>query len=150
MRRLRPAETAETIFAIDYDRLLIEGKRALLFDLDNTLDRRGNTHLSDGILDFLFSLRERGFSIGVLTNRRRNAEDPVVHVLREHVPVVHAAGKPARRGYLELLERLGEGPADAVMIGDRRLTDIWGANRLGIHSIRVRSASRRPRPIGRA
>jgi len=139
MRLLRPTETAATIFDVDYDRLLAAGKRTLLFDLDNTLGRRGMQHLPSRILGFLEALRWRGFAVGVLTNRRRNAEGPAVHTLRERVPVVHAAGKPSRRGFLELLERLGGSPGDAVMIGDRRLTDVLGANRLGIHSIRIRS-----------
>jgi len=142
MRLLRATETAETIFDIDYDTLHAAGKRVLLFDLDNTLGRRGIEHLPERILGFLLSLRQRGFRVGVLTNRRRNAEDPVVHALREHVPVVHAAGKPARRGFLDLLDVLGAMPADAVMVGDRRLTDILGANRLGIHSVRVLSRTR--------
>lgn len=115
------------------------GKRILLFDLDNTLGRRGMAHLPEPIVGFLQSLRERGFAIGVLTNRKRNTEAPAVRLLRRHVPVIHAAGKPARRGFLQILDRLGGSPDEAVMIGDRRLTDILGANRVGIHSIRVRS-----------
>jgi HAD superfamily phosphatase (TIGR01668 family) len=142
MRLLRPAETADTIFDVDYARLHAAGKRILLFDLDNTLGRRGMEYLPGRIVDFLVSLGARGFAVGVLTNRRRNADDPAVGVLREHVPVVHAAGKPARRGFLELLAKLGGSPADAVMIGDRRLTDVLGANRLGMHAIRVRSRMR--------
>ena len=143
MRLLRAAETAETIFDVDYDRLRVAGKRVLLFDLDNTLGRRGMEQLPERIVDFLSSLGERGFVVGVLTNRKRNAEDPAVRTLREHVPVIHAAGKPARRGFLELLDLLDGSPVDAVMIGDRRLTDVLGANRLGIHSIRVRSRGRK-------
>jgi len=138
---LRATETVETIFDVDYARLRAAGKRVLLFDLDNTLGRRGMEHLPERIIDFLSSLSERGFVVGVLTNRKRNAEDPAVRTLRAHVPVVHAAGKPAGRGFRELLDLLDGSPADAVMIGDRRLTDILGANRLGIHSIRVRSRS---------
>ena len=138
MRLLRATETAATILDVDYDRLHATGKRVLLFDLDNTLGRRGMEHLPERILDFLLTLGERGFRVGVLTNRRRNAEGPAVRTLRAHVPVVHAAGKPARRGFLELLDVLEATPKDAVMIGDRRLTDVLGANRLGIHSIRVR------------
>ena len=143
MRLLRATEAARTIHDVDYDRLLSLGKRALLFDLDNTLGRRGMEHLPERILEFLLSLRERGFRVGVLTNRRRNAGDPAVRTLREHVPVVHAAGKPARRGFLELLDSLNASPEDAVMIGDRCLTDVLGANRLGIYSVRVRSQTRR-------
>jgi len=139
MRLLRASETARTIFEIDYDQLQSTGKRVLLFDLDNTLGRHGAEQLPEAIVDFLSSLAQRGFGVGVLTNRRRNSEAPSVHALRECFPVVHAAGKPARRGFLRLLSLLGGSPETAVMIGDRRLTDVLGANRLGIYSIRVRS-----------
>jgi len=135
---LRPTEKAASIHDVDYARLRAAGKRALLFDLDNTLGSRGMEYLPEPILGFLLTLKQQGFRVGVLTNRRRNAEDPAVRTLREHVPVVHAAGKPARRGFLELLDALGASPEIAVMIGDRLLTDVLGANRLGIHSIRVR------------
>jgi len=138
MCHLRPTETAETIHDIDFDRLRSCGKHILLFDLDNTLGRRGMHHLPGPILEFLRALVDRGFAVGVVTNRRRNADAPAVHALRAHVPVVHAAGKPGRRGFLELLARLGGEPEEAVMVGDRRLTDILGANRLGIYSILVR------------
>ena len=139
MSLLRAAETAATIYDVDYDRLRAAGKRVLLFDLDNTLGKRGTECLPERIVSFLEQLSGRGFAVGVLTNRRRNADDPAVRDLRGLVPVVHAAGKPARRGFLELLALLDGRPADAVMIGDRRLTDVLGANRLGIHSIRVLS-----------
>jgi len=137
MRLLRPSESAPSVFDIDYDRLRAAGKRILLFDLDNTLGRRGARHLTDGVLEFLVDLEDRGFRVGILTNRRRNAQDPAVHALREEMPVIHAAGKPARRGFLKLLAELEGTPDEAVMIGDRWLTDILGANRLGIYSIRV-------------
>jgi HAD superfamily phosphatase (TIGR01668 family) len=143
MRRLQPAETTETIFDIDYERLRESGKRTLLFDLDNTLGRRGMRHLPEYVSDFLRSLLDRGFAVGIITNRRRNADAPAVRTLSALMPVIHAAGKPRRRGFLDLLDRLGGAPEDAVMIGDRRLTDILGANRLGIHSILVRSTRHR-------
>jgi len=139
MGLLRASETARTIFEIDYDQLHAAGKRVLLFDLDNTLGRHGTVQLPEAIVDFLSSLAQRGFAVGVLTNRKRNSEVPAVHALRKRFPVIHAAGKPARRGFLKLLSLLGGSPETAVMIGDRRLTDILGANRLGIYSIRVRS-----------
>ena len=142
MNLLRAAETTKTIFDVDYERLRSEGKGVLLFDLDNTLGRRGLEHLPENTIGFLLFLTERGFKVGILTNRKRNTGVPALCMLRKHVPVVHAAGKPARRGFLELLSLLEGSPADAVMIGDRRLTDILGANRLGIHSIRVLSRNK--------
>ena len=142
MWRLHPTELAETIYDVDYESLRALGKRALLFDLDNTLGKRGRKTLPGRSLQLVLSLVERGFRVGVLTNRKRNANDPAVLTLREHIPVIHAAGKPRRAGFRELLATLDATPEEAVMIGDRFLTDVLGANRLGIHSIRIRSACR--------
>jgi uncharacterized protein len=140
LRLFSGTETVPTIHEIDYERLYAEGKRLLLFDLDNTLGKRGMRDLPARSLSLLLSLQHRGFRVGVLTNRRRNAEDPAVRVLRRHMPVVHAAGKPRRRGFIELLEDMGGRGSEAVMIGDRRLTDVLGGHRMGLNVIRVRGA----------
>jgi len=115
----------------------------LLFDLDNTLCKRAATHLSDRLRAFLIARSDMGFDIGILTNRRRNAQDPIIHALAELVPILTAAGKPSRRGFQKLLARMGASAEHAVMIGDRKLTDILGANRTGLHSIRVTRKSRK-------
>lgn len=141
---MRDAETATSVLDVDYGKLLAAGKRILLFDLDNTLARRGMRELPQASLSLVQWLLRRGFRVGILTNRRRNADDPVVITLREHVPVVHAAGKPRRRGFVELLSQLNGTPRESVMIGDRRLTDVLGAWRMGIHMIRVVDRNRVP------
>ena len=136
--RLRPDRTADTIFDIDYRALRESGKRALLFDLDKTLGPRKAAVLSERTSQLLESLTDQGFRIGILSNRRRPKDDAVIERLAGCYALLHTAGKPRRRGYLDVLDRLHATPADAVMIGDRLITDIAGANRLGIFSIRVR------------
>jgi len=144
MRLLRPCEVAPSLSAIDFAGLFREGKRAILFDLDNTLGTRRPKSLSPDTVALLEGLEEMGFRIGILTNRRRVEDDAVMHGLARRYPVEHGAGKPWRRGFVALLARLEVPPDAAVMVGDRLLTDILGANRLGIHSIRVRAAPPKP------
>jgi HAD superfamily phosphatase (TIGR01668 family) len=138
MRQLRATEVAASVFAIDYASLRRRGKNALLFDLDNTLHVRGATSVDPQVCELFGRLEEQGFRIGILTNRRRGREDPVIQQLARRVPLIHLAHKPSRGGFLELLRLLDASPAEAVMIGDRRWTDVFGANRCGIFSIRVR------------
>ena len=88
---------------------------------------------------YIEGIQATGFRVGILTNRRHNANDPIVHALRKIVPVIVSAGKPCRRGFDSMLEQLDSTPAKTVMIGDKLWTDILGANRMGIHSIRVRT-----------
>jgi len=136
-RALRPCETVESIFDVDYERLRQDGKRTILFDLDKTLRVRWAKDLFPGAERLLEDLREAGFSIGIVTNRKRIRQDPLLRALSARVEVVRNARKPRRKAFLTLLETLGVQADEAVMIGDRRVTDVLGANRAGIYSILV-------------
>lgn len=140
IRLLKPREVVETVFDIDYARLRASGKRAVLFDLDNTLRRKWSETLFPDVEGLLARLREMGFRTGIITNRKYVARDPLVHELARRMAVLCRAGKPRRRGYLALLSRLDVLQHEAVMVGDRRLTDVLGANRLGLHTILVTRA----------
>ncbi|MBU1050423.1 HAD-IIIA family hydrolase [Candidatus Bipolaricaulota bacterium] len=146
MRKLRPTQVVESVHEIDLAHLQSLSKRALIFDLDNTLCRRGTKTPDSDVKRYISQVQAAGFRIGILTNRRRNAEDPIVSDLREYLPVVSAARKPSREGYVQILRLMSACPEETVMIGDKRWTDIWGANRMGIHSIRVRTYPRFPSP----
>lgn len=138
MRLLRANEVAASVFDVDYERLWLQGLRALLFDLDDTLGRRGSDSLGAETLCLLDRLQARGFRLGILTNRKRGAADAVVAALAGKYAVFDVARKPSRKGFSAALAQLGAVPATSAMIGDRRLTDILGAHRSGIYSIRVR------------
>ncbi len=131
-------ETVSSIFAVDYPRLFRQGKRALLFDLDNTLGSWHTRALDPKVKQLLEEITRMGFRVGILTNRRFGTKDAVISALAQEYPVVARAGKPRRRGFREILHKLDVPPSQAVMIGDRRLTDVIGANRLGIYSIWIR------------
>ncbi|MEA1871734.1 MAG: HAD-IA family hydrolase [Candidatus Bipolaricaulota bacterium] len=137
MRLLRPNETVPSIFAIDYKRLYRNGKRALLFDLDKTLGSRWPTQLKPEVYTLLEDLTTLGFRVGILTNRRWGTDDPVIVELGRNYPLRVRAGKPRKGGFKEILSQLDSPYERAVMIGDRRMTDIFGANRLGIYSIHI-------------
>ena len=139
MRRLRPTQAINSVLDLNLPQLLSEGKRVLIFDLDNTLCRRGAKTLDPKVRRYLSDVQAVGFQVGILTNRRRNAGAPIVQALGKFLPVVSAAGKPKRRGFIQLLKTMDACSEDAVMIGDKRWTDIWGANRIGIDSIRVKT-----------
>jgi HAD superfamily phosphatase (TIGR01668 family) len=143
LRLLRANEVARSVFDIDYERLWSQGARALLFDLDNTLGRRGSKSLGDEARRLLADLESRGFRIGILTNRKRRRKNELAQQLAEEFTVLDVARKPHRAGFASVLAHLGQLPAAAAMIGDRRFTDILGANRSGIYSIRVHGFRRK-------
>lgn len=140
LSKFRPQASVATVFDIDFEYLWREGKRALIFDLDQTLGVRRSAKLHPQVYRLLNSLQERGFAVAILTNRRfRIKSDRVIAELAQNYPLIHTAGKPSKQGFLTLMAKIDATPADTVMIGDRLFTDIWGANRLGIYSIRISS-----------
>lgn len=141
IRRLRPTETAETIFDIDFEKLRTLGKQALLFDFDGTLAKKGSSEMPSTSTALLADLANMGFRTAVLTNRR-------VHrtIADISLPIIYHARKPRRAGYIDMLEKLSVSTEQCVMIGDRYVTDVLGGNRLGIHTILVRY----PLPDGRS
>jgi hypothetical protein len=146
MRLFRANEVAASVFDVDYGRLWSMGVRALLFDLDNTLGRRGSKSLGVDAFRLLDDLQARGFRVGILTNRKRGAANALATELAEKYAVLDVARKPSRKGFSSVLSRLGASPATSAMIGDRRLTDILGANRSGLYSIRVKGFRKRVEP----
>ncbi|MCX6096004.1 MAG: HAD-IIIA family hydrolase [Candidatus Bipolaricaulota bacterium] len=152
MNPLRPRKVVPSIFAIDFEELRRLGMRAVVFDLDRTLRDPGPNDVKPEVLSLLERLTERGFRVGILTNRRPLEEDPLHEALAKTYPLCHTARKPSKRGFLSLLRTLETPPERAVMVGDRLLTDVLGANRLGMYSIRIRPEMRtgrsRRRPGG--
>ena len=130
--RLRPTEKVETILDIDFEKLRSLGKQALLFDFDNTLAKKGSRVMPAVSNALLADLAATDFRIGILTNRRKQKT-----IAGLSFPIIYNARKPWYAGYLAMLEMLSSSPKQAVMIGDRYITDALGANCLGIHTIRV-------------
>lgn len=61
----------KNIYEINYDKLYEQKIRLILFDLDNTLIPYHIKTLSDKEKNFLTSLKERGFTVGIVSNNRR-------------------------------------------------------------------------------
>jgi len=142
VRWLRADETVDTVLDVDLDSLMVQGKRAILFDLDNTLEPGRPTVLRQTTRAFLDGVLARGFRIGVLSNRRGLTLESQQALRVEGVAMLFHAGKPRKTGYFRLLRGLDVPVDEAVFVGDRRLTDVLGACRVGLTSIRVR----RPMP----
>lgn len=137
--KFHPHASVSTIFDIDFEHLWQTGKRALIFDLDGTLNVRRRANLSPQVYQLLSSLQEKGFKVAILTNRRfRVRSDQAIAALTQEYPLIHTANKPNAKGFQMLMIKMETTPANTVMIGDHRFTDIWGANRLGIYSIRIK------------
>jgi len=101
--------------------------------------------LVPGAADALRWSKGRGLVIGLITNTLWRGDEEVWEDMRrfgladavDHVVSSHSVGwqKPHQAIFRRALELSGVSAADAVMVGDRMMQDVWGAKRLGMRAI---------------
>lgn len=138
MRWLQPDLSVRSVHDLDDGALRRRGITALVYDLENTLCPWRDWNLDARTSALLRAVQERGMRVAILTNAWVPPGHRVVRELGElGIPVVARARKPLRSGFRQALARLGVGPAQAAMIGDQLLTDVWGGKRAGLYTVLV-------------
>lgn len=135
LRPFCPKIFTKSIFDIDYPLLKQDGIVYLLFDLDNTLVARDDSHVSNELKKILRRLKADGFKIAIVSNNW--GERVKSFAAKAGVPVVARAAKPMSRAFKRTMKMIGADREKTAVIGDQIFTDIFGANRLGLVTILV-------------
>ncbi len=111
-----------------------ENFKALIIDHDNTLVKRGDVNLEDGVLKWLEEAK-KNFKIGILSNNRKHK----VSYLKNNfdIPVIENALKPLPISFKKMMNILNVKKDEVILIGDQIFTDIFGGNLLGFYTILV-------------
>lgn len=124
----------KNIYDIDYEKLKKKGIKCLLFDLDNTIVAVNEDVPSKKVKE-LFLYLERDFKVIIVSNSNQKRLIPFKEGL--NVDVAASSRKPSCKKYLKIMDIYGFKKHEIAAIGDQLLTDILGANRIGITSILV-------------
>ena len=112
------------------------GVRLVISDLDYTLAPKSVPEPDDALRAWITSLAAEGIHFTILSNNRSSTRvERFCAALG--VDYVGHAGKPSTRGYLAAMARAGVTVGETVMLGDKLLTDVLGANRCGIRALMV-------------
>ena len=131
-KRLYPSEDADNIYEIDFEDFYLNGYRAVLFDIDNTLVEHG-APATPKVIDFFKRLHELGFETCLISNNKEPRVAPFAGQVKS--PYIFKGGKPSVKGYERAMEVMGTGRENTLFIGDQLFTDVWGARRTGLYSI---------------
>lgn len=132
---LFPFEYVDSVFVIDYKKLLQKGYRGIIFDIDMTLVPHGADSTKE--IDELFATIHRvGLKTLLLTN---NSEERVKRFIK-NIDTLYLcdAQKPDPESYMKAVEMMEIQKSETVFIGDQIFIDIYGANRCGIANILVK------------
>ena len=128
-----PNRFYENIYKIDYKNLKDKGITTLFFDLDNTLIPYDVPYLPLELIAFLKEL-EKSFKILIITN---NNFRRTKRAIGNNFSFMANARKPFKKGYYKALRLTNSNVWEVCAIGDQLMTDVIGANKLGIKSILV-------------
>lgn len=137
-----PTYLAMTVYDIDFNSLYEQGKRVILFDLDNTLASYQDTVPTAKQLELNAKLRNIGYKIYIVSNNRERRTKLYTKTFKVDKYLV-LARKPFKRRINRFIEREGIKKEEIIMIGDQLLTDIACANRLNVDCVLVHSISRK-------
>jgi HAD superfamily phosphatase (TIGR01668 family) len=144
MALLSPDYYYSSVRRIDLETLSRAGVRVLLMDLDNTVLPRDNNVVPDEMKEWAAGLRERGFSVCLVSN---NWHERVRLVAAElGFALVDHAVKPLPFAFLRALRLAGATTKEAVVVGDQLFTDILGGKMLGMRTVLVEPLSQTDLP----
>lgn len=135
LRKFIPHKRVDSVYEIDLDELWKAGIRGIITDLDNTLVGAKDPSATPELAEWFKQVSKRGFQIVIVSNNNRLRVSAFAEPV--DLPFIYAARKPARRAFRKALEMLKLSPEQAVVIGDQLLTDVFGANRMGLSSVLV-------------
>jgi len=138
---LKPDYNLKNIYEINFNELKSQGIKCVMFDLDSTVMVSKSATFLPETLDW-FNTFINDFEVAIISN---NPNKKYINVVCETAPckVIGKAGKPDVKVARAYLDSVGIRPNEAVMVGDRPLTDILVGKRLGCKTILVGSINPR-------
>lgn len=129
-----PDELQKSAYELPFTQWYQAGYKGIIFDIDNTLVPHGAAPQKETVQLF-DKLRSLGFHTILLSNNREERVRSFAEVVGS--PYIAKAGKPAAKNYLRAMDKMETMPENTLFVGDQLFTDIWGAKKLGIHTILV-------------
>ena len=140
MDNFAPDIYEQSIFTIDYKNLKKIGIKCLLFDLDNTLVPIKVALPGVKEKELIEGLKEMGFKVIIMSNSGKKRLEPFKEGL--NVDTAYSSLKPLKKKYKKIMKIYNFKDTQIAAIGDQLITDIFGANRMGLTSILVNPISK--------
>ena len=135
--RFQPDYIANSVSDIDFEYLKKSGLKACFIDLDGTVVSKATFDVAPAVTR---KLQSSGLSIYIATNRPKSRELKNLKTDLAATGIIHPDGlhpKPRKAYYLKALAQYKYQPHEVIMIGDRYIQDIWGANHAGLVTLVV-------------
>ena len=135
VEKYMPDSYQKSIYYINYDKLYKKGVRCLIFDLDNTITPPHINKPTKRLKKLFDELKDKGFKLIIMSNAPKHRIEPFKRELL--VDACSFSFKPHKAKYEKIMDKFKFKSTEVAAIGDKLITDIYGANKLDITSILV-------------
>lgn len=135
-----PDKYQKSVFSINYKKLKREGFKCIIFDLDNTLAPTTEINPNKRLMHLIDSIKQLGFKVIIMSNSPKSRVEPFQTTLL--VDSCALSFKPRKDKYEKILKLYNFKEKEVCAVGDGLVTDVYGANKMGITSIYVNSMSK--------
>ena len=134
---LKPDYNLKNVYEIDFEELKNQGIKCIMFDLDSTVMVSKSADFLPKTVEW-FNTFIKDFEVAIISN---NKNEEYINNASKLAPcrVIGKANKPNPQIMRSYLESIKIKPQEAVMVGDRPLTDILAGKLLGCKTILVGS-----------
>ncbi len=140
MENFIPDIYQKSIYHIDYDKLLDDGIKCLLLDLDNTCVPYKDKEPNKKLMELFETLKDMGFKLIIFSNAPKKRIAPFKKKL--NVDSLARARKPLKKNFLKVIKMFNYELSDVAIVGDQLYKDILGGNKIGIKTILVNPMSK--------
>lgn len=133
MEKYVPDIYQHSIYDINYQKLLNQGIKCIMFDLDNTLVAPSIKKPTDEVIKLFKKLKKMGFRVIIFSNSTKRRVKPFKETLE--VDCSAFSKKPFKKKFLKVLSVYNYTITEVAIIGDQIITDVVGGNNIGILTV---------------
>jgi HAD superfamily phosphatase (TIGR01668 family) len=142
-----PNYIAESVLDISAKELKSAGCTHLVFDIDETLVPRRHDKLTKRVKDHVHGLQKAGITVLIGSNTPRDLTSISKPLGAQVVFPSRTVFKPLTSYYNRVVKTAGVPKTKVIMVGDRIMNDIIGANHAGLTTIQVKPFKRQQGPL---
>lgn len=128
-----PKMYVQSFKKLSLNKLKEKGIKVLICDIDNTLAPHDMESPSLEVIKFIEEAKSLGFQVAVASNNHKSRVAKFCEDLE--IFYINSAKKPLPFVYLKMAKHFHVNRNEMAMFGDQLLTDMLGANTMGVYTI---------------
>jgi HAD superfamily phosphatase (TIGR01668 family) len=132
-----PTYAASSVLAIPIQTLVDANIRHMVLDIDDTLVPLRGDQLSPAYIRYFKKVQRAHITLSIGSNTRRDITSIARSIDAAVIPHPWWSYKPMRAFYKRVIAQTHEMPGSIMMVGDRVIQDVIGANHAGLTTVLV-------------